>query len=205
MNIQAFRLFCISNRIAILEKNSSKIKSETILYSEKVCINMKDIFNVAGRDDVDTIWTHLLFISSYVDPTSRARELLKKEKTTENDFLSEIIQKVEKEVDPDSNPMDALSSMIQSGVITDLVKNMNSGLNNGSLDIGKLVGTVQNMMGALNENNGGGNEDPLNMISGLMNNLTSMTSNDSGGSSDNNSSLDLANMMNIIGKLQQKN
>lgn len=202
-HIEGFTAFCISNRAGILEKNIQKIKQKTIFYSEKVGIDFAEIFKLASADDKDTIWNHLLLISSYVDPASKAREILKKEKTSETDFLSGIIEKVEKEVDPNADPMQAISSMMQSGVMNELVQGMNSGLSNGTLDISKLVGSVQSMIGKLNEGESSGSQDPLNMISSLMANLTNMNSDNSEG--NNSTPLDMSNMMNIIGMLQPKN
>lgn len=204
-HIEVFKNFCITNRVAIQEKNKDKLKQQALYYSEKVGIDFEQVFKLASSDDRETIWNHLLFISTYVDPASKARDILKKEKTSETDFLSNIFEKVEKEVDPNADPMQAITSMMQSGVMTELVQGMNSGLSNGTLDINKLVGSVQSMIGKLNENDSGGTNgssgsDPMNMISGLMSSLNSMTTSGE-GTGDSSSPLDLGNMMNIMGML----
>ena len=105
---------------------------------------------------------------------------------TETNFLTDIIDKVEAHVDPNANPMEAVSSIMQSGVFTDLIGGMNQGLSDGSLDIGKLMGAVQGMVGQLS-NQGDGNNDPqaanaMNMISSMMGNMN--TGNNQGGGGD---------------------
>jgi len=146
----AFRKFCIDNREAIRKKNPKAIKNGLINYSTKVFINVEEILRMADKDTEDVIWQHLRFISAIVDPAGKAKELLMKESVgkEETDFLSEVISKVEKHVDPNANPMEAVSKIMQSGIFTDLVQGMNDGMKDGSLDLGKLVGSVQKLVGS---------------------------------------------------------
>jgi len=148
-HILAFRKFCISNRDLILSKNISKLSSveSKIEYSDKVFIDFESIFKSADKDTTMVIFDHLLTISALVDPTSKAKEILKNdEKSKEADFLSTMIEKVEENVDINSsNPMDVVNSIMSSGVFNDLLSNMNNSLQDGSLDLGKLVGTVEKL------------------------------------------------------------
>ena len=71
----------------------------------------------------------------------------------EANFLSNIIEKVEQSVDPSkmnsSNPMEMVQGLMQSGVFTDLISGMQGGLSDGSLDMNKLLGSVQGMISKL--------------------------------------------------------
>ena len=99
-HIDAFRDFCIANRDAISNK-SVDLNKEKIIYSKRVFINMKEIFDIADKETIDVIWMHLLTISALVDPAGRAREILKEESEKETcsisevNFLTDIISKVE--------------------------------------------------------------------------------------------------------------
>ena len=138
---------------------------------------MKEIFKLTG-DDSETkeiIWNHLLTISALVDPQSKAKQILKKQKEdadknkdTELSFISDIISKVEGNVDVSDNPMEAMNSIMKSEVFGDLVGKMGKGLEDGSLDIGKMIGSVQKMTTELNggEEIPGGN--PMEMLSTMM-------------------------------------
>ena len=69
--------------------------------------------------------------------------------------------------------MEAISSIMSSGVLNDLIGGMNSGISDGSLDLGKLMGAVQSIVSSANQNTGGsakggGGEDMMGMINGLM-------------------------------------
>ena len=65
-------------------------------------------------------------------------------------FLKNIIDKVSSEMDTDmDNPMQLMSKMMTSGVFKDIVEDMNSSLSEGSLDMGKMVNTMQMIMGNL--------------------------------------------------------
>lgn len=108
---------------------------------------------MADLETTNVIWQHLLVITNSVDPSEEAMEILKKsleEKSNEGAFLSNLVQKIEKNVDPNSSdPMAAIMGLMSSGVFTDLISNMNSGMQDGSLNIGKLFGTVQGMMSSM--------------------------------------------------------
>jgi len=178
-HIDAFRKFCIDNRDGIAKKDSKSFTNPKISYSNRVYIDMSEIFKLADKETTPVIWQHLLCISAIVDPAGKAKEILKENlqsgKTggTETNFLTDIIDKVEAHVDPNANPMEAVSSIMQSGVFTDLIGGMNEGLSDGSLDIGKLMGAVQGMVGQLGGDGGGDPQaaNAMNMISSMMGNM----------------------------------
>jgi hypothetical protein len=182
-----------------MSKSVDKLTMTKISYSQRVFIDIGEIFNLSDRETSKVIWDHLLCISAIVDPAGKAREILKENLDTgkaggeETNFLTEIIDKVEKHIDPDANPMEAVSSIMKSGIFTDLIGGMNKGLSDGSLDLGKLMGAVQGMVGQLGEKTGGDPqaESTMNMISTMMG---SLGAGGSGGPGDGNPP-DLAAMM----------
>jgi hypothetical protein len=89
--------------------------------------------------------------------------------------------------------MEAVSSIMQSGVFQELVTGMGQGLQNGELDLSKLMGTVQNMVGGMS----GGDDDnnPMAMMNTMMANMNT-------GESDSNQQMpDLSNIMNMVGPM----
>ena len=93
-----------------------------------------------------------------MDSSSKAKEILREnlkknsKEGAETNFLAGVIDKFEKEVDTDSNdPMQAISGLMQSGMITGLINDMHQGMQSGELDIGKLMGSVQGMIGAMSD------------------------------------------------------
>jgi hypothetical protein len=182
-HIDAFKLFCISNREAITTKNVSKLVNDKIEYSSRVYIYFPSIFTKADTETTDAIWKHLLLISAYVDPTGNAKEILRDHVDgQEANFLTDIINKVEKHVEPGTNPMQAVSSIIQSGVFTDLIGGMNTGIQDGSLDLGKLVGAVQEMVSTLSDQNGNNEGDQtMNMINTMMSSIGNKSGSTEGG------------------------
>jgi hypothetical protein len=187
-HISAFRDFCIDNRDGILGKDIKKFTSSKVEYSPKVYIDFVSIFNLADKETTEVIWNHLLTISALLDPAGNAKEILKKNKehATEADFLTDIINKVETHVKPDSNPMEAVSTILSSGVFTDLISGMNNGIQDGTLDLGKLMGTVQTMCSSLSNLQGGkqdGSQNDMgNMFSQLVGNMGNMNLNNPDGS-----------------------
>jgi len=175
-HITAFQSFCEKNQEAIYEKDETKFTQTNVSYSERVFINMSEIFENASSSEKETIWKHLLLLMVRFDPSGRAKKILKEslkksKESSENEenFLNNIINKVEKNVSPSDNPMQAVSSVMSSGLFTDLIGSMTSGLNNGELDLSKLMGTVNGMV-----NNIADKSDMPPEMSGMMSQMTGM-------------------------------
>jgi hypothetical protein len=177
-HIDAFRDFCIANRDSIASKDTKSFVKDRISYSKRVFINMTQIFQQSDAETTNVIWKHLLTISALVDPTGQARKILKEQAENgggvEVNFLTDIMSKVEGSVNKDANPMEAVASIMQSGIFSDLVSGMGNGLQDGSLDLSKLMGTVQTMVTKLGSDSGDqeGGEQAANMINTMMGSLT---------------------------------
>lgn len=195
-HIGAFREFCLKNREALTSKNYKKLEKTNVEYSSKVYIDFSFILSKADSETKRVIWNHLLTISALVDPAGKAKEILKQESGKEVDFLTDIINKVEDNIDPNnSNPMEAVSSIISSGIFTDLISGMNTGMKDGSLDLGKLMGTVQKMCSSLGDMKGaGGGDETMNMINSLVNNMVGQNS---GVGPSDSPVINIANILNI--------
>lgn len=189
-HIECFTAFCTANRDAILAKDRSKITNNTITYSEKVFLNIDEILDESDEETREAVWNHLLAISAVVDPASNAKKILRESmerriavagdgQGKEAEFINNIVEKIESNITPEAmqNPMAAIGTMLSSGVLTDMVGNLQKGLSDGSIDIGRLLGTFQGMAGGLGGGEGG--SGPMNlpfdmttimgMMSGMMN------------------------------------
>ena len=140
------------------------------------------IFQNSDKYETETIWKHILAITAIIDPSSKAKDLLRdslKGSGAEKNFLSDIINKVESNVNHDaSNPMEAVSSIMSSGVFTELMGGMSNGLQNGELDIGKLLGAVQGMVTSLGTMSGGaGSPENMPDLGAMVGQMTNMMNN----------------------------
>jgi len=165
-HVKSFSEFCQKNHQAIMKKDATILVNPIISYSKKVNIKMDEIFKMSDSETTSVIWQHLLVITNSIDPSEEAMEILKKsleEKSNEGEFFSNLVKKIENNVDPNSNdPMSAIMGLMNSGVFTDLISNMNSGMQDGSLNIGKLFGTVQGMMATMGGMGGMGDTSSSN-------------------------------------------
>lgn len=198
-HIDAFREFCFKNRDAITTKNSKLFVVSKVEYSDKVFIEFEPIFKESDTETANVIWKHLLTISALVDPAGKAKEILKNSKDSkEANFLSDLLNKVETNVNPNSNPLEAVSSIMSSGIFTDLISGMNNGIQDGSLDLGKLMGTVQQMctsIGGVDMGSGvqEGTPNPMNMLNSMMSSMSTQNA-ESGGP-------DLSNLTSLLGPM----
>lgn len=210
-HINAFREFCITNRDAIFAKDKTKLVTQNnknvtarIVYSKNVFIDLTNILEMADKDTQQVIWKHLLVISAFVDPAGKAKEILKQKSSgKETDFLTDIISKVEEHVDPNSNPMEAVSSIMKSGVFTDILSGMNNGMQDGSLDLGKLMSSVQTMVTSLNgqtsiNTSSTDSANSMNAINSMIGNLANVNT---GESSSAQTAPDLSALMSMMGPM----
>jgi hypothetical protein len=188
-HIDIFKVFSEANSEAISEKDANKLQIKVLKYSDAVYIDMAYIFRLA-ENEIGTspvIWRHLLTISAIVNPSDKAKELLKADLSltsgasasstpttsssasgAESDLLSGIFSKVEKSFGNGDKPMD-IGSIMSSGVFTEVIQDIQGKMSSGELDIGKLFGAMQGMMGSLGSQLG---DDPeskqaLNMINSM--------------------------------------
>lgn len=162
-HVQLFEEFCINNRDQIVANNTALSQSK-IEYSKRVYLDFAKIFKDVSNDESaaetqSVLFDHLLVLSMVFDPESNAVDVLKnKKKDTEgelhdlfnkNPFLADMMQKVESQVKPGTNPMEAMSSMMSSGLLQELVSGMQENIENGDLDMGELMESVQKMTASL--------------------------------------------------------
>lgn len=179
-HILCFHEFVKTNEEGILNRDFDAFKKTVIRYSEKVYIDLADIFRRADAEEKEAIWKHLMTLLAVLDPSSQAKKILLQEQErkrkrgdtgNEEKFLTNIIDKVNEHMDPakavSGNPAEMMQQLMGSGMFNELVDNMNSGLTNGDLDLGRMIGSLQSMMGNLSQmletpqTSGGGNTDLL--------------------------------------------
>jgi hypothetical protein len=153
-HIKAFREFCIANREMILNKDIDLCVVKDISYSDRVFIDLKRVVGMVSDDCIDDVWTHLLTISAVVDPAGNAMRKLEEMKkrsgsvTVEEDFLASLMSTVEQNIDLDTrDPGQAVASLLSSGAFAKIVESMHSGVENGTIDMGKLLSTVTQLAG----------------------------------------------------------
>ena len=177
-HIKLFSEWSSTNKQSILDKKYNTLIDSKISYSEKVYIDFDKIFEEADKDQESAIWKHILTICAYTNPDINAKQILKQDannNSSEKDFLQNMIDKVEENVgDADNlgNPMQAVASMMSSGIFNELVGNMTSGLQNGNLNLSKLMGTVNTMVSSIADEMG--DEDNNEEMSQMMNSLTGL-------------------------------
>ena len=194
-HVNIFRKFLNDNKEEILNK-STEFPQTKITYNDRVYINMSPILKKADSSEKDIIFQHLLNIYSQIDPESNAKKVLRDsmkknrdadDNGAEENFINNLIENVSKNVDENDDPLKTVNNIMQSGVFTDLLGGMSNGINNGELDLGKLMGTVQTMVTSLSNlesdvnipkmGGGGGNPqqpDLGNMMSQMMGMMSQM-------------------------------
>jgi hypothetical protein len=157
-HLKLFEEFCINNRDQIVSSNPD-LSQKKIAYSSRVYLDFSTIFSgvSSSTDTQSVLFDHLLVLSMVFDPEGSAIDVLKHKQSdgvtgelhrlfNNNPFLADMMEKVESQVKPGINPMEAMSSMMSSGLLEELVSGMQE---NGDLNMEELMESVQKMTSAL--------------------------------------------------------
>lgn len=140
-----FSTFLSNNEEAVLKSDFNLFKDNNISFSDRVFINIRQI--LSESEDASVIFKHLQLISILFKKDDKMIEALKSENDDrEGKFLNKFMNKVETVFNasdtPETDPMKAAMSLIQSGVLSDMTKEISS----GKLNVNKLLGNLQGMM-----------------------------------------------------------
>lgn len=165
-HINIFKKYIEENQEAIENRDKTKFKTFSISYSEKVAIDLKGVFSLCDKEEEKVVWNHLLTISAVLNPLGKAKQILKDLSTSssgakkggtdlnEDNFLKNIMDKIGSEVEnydtENMNPMQMIGSMMSSGALNDIFQSISSGLNEGNLDLGSMMSSMQSLVGNLN-------------------------------------------------------
>jgi hypothetical protein len=139
---EVFKKFLENNREAVLNMDIKLLKDENIAFSEKVYINLKQLLT-ENKDAVEVIFKHLQLISALLLEDNTMIEALKEDK--ESKFLDKYVSKIDelfKNTNGVEDPMAAAMSLLQSGALSDMTKE----LKDGKLNVGKLISSLQEKM-----------------------------------------------------------
>jgi len=191
-HIKAFKTFVHANLDALKTQDVSKLTKNTIDYSDRVFINAR-LLLINSSDNESIIWNHLITIGAIVQPKSNLKEILKEKKETEpevtdsleisdildsdgspeDDVIANMMNKVQMSADPNTtDPNQAMQQLMSGGGLMDMVKDMTSGMQNGDLDINKMLGSLQKMTQKLGDMDGAPPE-----IQAMTGNLNQMINN----------------------------
>lgn len=166
-HVEIFQSFLQENKIAILEQNKNKLNENYIKYSDKIYININSIFEKASEDDRDTIWEHLLVLLALTVPDSKAENVLTLKKpmnssvsnpVSEDNPFKNMFENLTKQLENtnlnESNPMEIVGNIMNSGIMNDLFKSLPIPSNdaNQPFDMNDMMRTVQDIMVKMQEN-----------------------------------------------------
>lgn len=165
---EIFKKWILTNSVAIKDNNIKDCTEEGITFSARVYIPIKKIAISADKDTYDALCTHLQLLLFQFQPSEDlANALISHESkpSGESEFINNFMTKIETNFKDKqfNNPMEAMMDMFSSGVFTELVDTMKEGVTNKSLNLNKLLGDVQGMVGTMSPN-----APDLTQMAGMM-------------------------------------
>jgi hypothetical protein len=177
--------FCTQNRMAIQENNASKLLHTKLVFSDRIFIDIGLILTKSPPDVVRTVWKYLLTFSALLDAESNAKDVLRNQVTEQhpepslpteiNEIFGDLVESIKTDIkdaniQPSDNPMEMVSSLLKSGALTKIMDNFQTKMESGELNLQKLMGVAQHMMGDMMNQAGG---DPM-MQAMMMNMMSQM-------------------------------
>lgn len=170
-HINVFEKF-LSNYKTDLEKGTLPSNAQ-IKYSERVFIDLPNFLKKSDKETLEVIKQHLYTIGVLVSPTEENLEKLEKvsskqkkssqpnpfsdmlkgvdTSTKEGEFVNDIMSSISESMGSidQNNPMSAVASIMSSGLLQKMTGGLQSGVENGDMDIGKLFQTIQSITGSM--------------------------------------------------------
>lgn len=161
-SIEGFREFFSSYDNLIIGNEMDKIPRNTNIRfgtSSKVYLEIQKYIYQADVETKDAIRRHLITISTILEPNKEKMAQLERRiegldidaNSPEGEFLSNIMEKTKhtmENIEAD-NPMTAIMGLFNSGVLGEMMSGLESGVQSGQMDMGKLLGTMQSTIGKL--------------------------------------------------------
>jgi hypothetical protein len=164
---EVFKKFLENNREAVLNMDISLLKDDNIAFSEKVYINLRQLLK-ENKDAVEVIFKHLQLISALLLEDNTMIEALKEDR--ESKFLDKYVSKIDelfKNTNGVEDPMAAAMSLLQSGALSDMTKE----LKDGKLNVGKLISSLQEKMKTTASEIGTAQTEEASQIPNVLDNL----------------------------------
>lgn len=158
--LRGFALFYNKNNEYLVSDNLNRVPRGThISYSKNAYIDIQK-FIYKSRNDLDIlqqIRIHLLTIQAFLETDdAKADYLLQKVSETENfsvedQFVNNIVQKAQTAIDgldseSANNPMTAVSGLMKSGILTEMIVGLQNQVGSGQMDPSRLLQSMQGTM-----------------------------------------------------------
>ncbi len=173
--VQGFRVF-LSNYEESVKKMEDFVlipKGTVIRYkdSERVYLEIQKYIYKADNEEKEIIRKHLLTIAATIDPDEKTLTALEsapilekfniKGNGKEGQFVSDIMRKAKKAMENSDadDPTTAIMGLLSSGVVTDMVKGLQGGVESGAMDMTKLLTSMQGALSEVIESNKDGEND----------------------------------------------
>lgn len=159
--LSGFRRFLVTYHETLVSNRMASIPADAVISygtSKSVHLPIGAFIRKADTDTVAVIRQHLLTISAILEPNStRFTEITDAVKraqvdttTKEGSFVHNIMMRTaEIDTSADGNPMTAITGLLSSGMLTDMVSSMTSGVQSGDMDPYALIGNMRGMLDSL--------------------------------------------------------
>ena len=149
-HIDVFKNFLTENKDAVEIMDETKFTNNIIRYSDNVYMDISIAFEKM-KDEHDNIWNHLLVLSDILVNESKAMDVLvnmNKQNSGPMDMIFNLVDKVSQNISikEEDNIDDVVKNVLESGIVQDVYKEINSEIQNGNFDMSQMMGLVSGLL-----------------------------------------------------------
>jgi hypothetical protein len=183
-HVTLFSNFLLPNKINIVNNDFESFNPTDIKISDKTFINFKDVFTQANKDWRPAIFKHLQYLLYLINPEEEVKESFASNKqdnkdngsSKETQVLNNFVEKLQDNFknNDSKNPVELGINLLKDGTFINMYQDINNSLQNGELNLDKLLGSVQNIIGELTQElpkDAAPANDLLNNMSSMLNNI----------------------------------
>ena len=172
--LSGFQQFFVRHEKTILNPNFNIPRDTVIKFGEniKIVIEIQKFIHKSDPDTKEIIRQHLVTISAILEPNKEKIDELEKRienlnidaSTNEGNFITNIMTQAKNNVGNANDPVSAITGLLNSGVIQNMIVGLQTGVSTGQMDVQKLLGSMQSAIGALMPTEGGTTTEEIEEI-----------------------------------------
>jgi hypothetical protein len=154
--VKVFEDFLVEFKTEIINKSKKGLADKNIKFSEKVFFNIGTLLSESDKETTNVIFSHLQIILFVLHPDAEVKTALQKSAseqtgTSSGKFIDTFMNKIENTFKEKNfkDAGEAISGLMSSNVMGELIESMNQGVESGDLNLNDLLSDVQGMLGNL--------------------------------------------------------
>lgn len=155
--VTVFQTWFYQNVDAIKDRDMSKFTMNAIKYPKTKKVKFSMFTVLKNSDDPESVWAHLTYILSLINPDEDVLKMVDELKNSSNDAESNFFQEIvgglvtNMEASQEQDPNKLLANLTSGGAMVDVISKIQHGVESGSMNPSKLFQQLSKVFGQVAE------------------------------------------------------